>query len=231
MDSNINLLFVSFKCKTCINLIRILENEKLKQYFRIICVDDKLKRLPPQIKKVPTMIVKTINKPLVALETFEWVKKMKFIRSNKNNNSSLGINGYSELEHSKSLDDKFAFMEDKPALPKSYFNYKSEKKHAIFTAPEQNKIKASKQDSLVSNLMDKRDKQDKMYSHIAKSQRTNAVINSQRNHVMNSYKKTNLGNKPNTKSRTMSQMKQYQLMQQMKQLQMKQNQLKNTFRK
>ena len=78
--NNSNILFYSNSCNTCKSLIKLLENEKLIQHFFPMCVDGKLEQLPPQIEVVPTMIVKDMNKPLVAEETFEYIKQVKFIK-------------------------------------------------------------------------------------------------------------------------------------------------------
>src|SRR5437868_12268103 len=76
---NVNMLFYSNKCQTCKALCVLLQNENLIGYFKPICVDDKLDKFP-QDMIVPTMIIIGINKPLVAQETFEWIKQIKFIR-------------------------------------------------------------------------------------------------------------------------------------------------------
>jgi hypothetical protein len=231
--NNKNILFYSNSCSTCKSLIKLLENEKLIQYFLPMCVDGKLEQLPPQIEVVPTMIVKNMNKPLVAEETFEYIKQVKFIKSSQNKfDNNKGLMGFSNIELNSSS-DIFAFTKpDIPALPQSYFNYKDEDKNTIFTAPEQQTIKDNDQSKLISELMSKREKQDEDYAGIAKKKRINDVIKNEQDKLLEQYKQeqpqqnqqNQQQNQQNQQQNMQSQMNQ---MQHMKQMQMMYNMMNN----
>lgn len=232
---NMNILFYSRECKTCITLIKILENEQLIQYFYPVCVDDKLNKLPPQIEHVPTMIVKDQNKPLVAEETFEWIKKVKFIKQNMQNKNTIiqnnvlasmnksSLKGFSDIEFGGES-DIFAYTKsDAPALPQSYFSCNDEKNNTIFTAPEQSsKITEDEQKKLLAYAEGQRNKQDIQYKDNAKKQQLNAVINKEQEKLMESYKKS----LPPQNVQAVNQQEQLQKMQQMQQMQNKIREMK-----
>lgn len=194
-----NMLFFSKKCPTCTNLLKILENEKLIGYFILICVDDKLNKLPPQIEMVPTMIVKDCGKPLVAEETFEWIKKVKFInqRSQLSHNKLINVptnvvkdnvKGYSDVEMG-SKSDTFAYtLDNMPALPQSYFGCNDEDKYAIFTAHEQDPLTENDQKKLITQLEHKRRDQDKQNIEVAKKQQISAIIGVEQQKIVDEYK-------------------------------------------
>lgn len=192
-----NVLFYSQYCQTCVNLIFLLKNENLLGYFKLYCVDEKLNKLPAYITAVPTMIVTTINKPLVCEETFKWVEQMKFLRQqqimdlnkkiiqsnmiNNNNNTKKGPIGYDD-EIMSGLSDKFAFTkDDAPPLPHAYFGVGDEDKNAIFTAPEKNReLTKDMHSKLINDIKNSRDQQNKEYSEFFKQQQINAVMNSEK---------------------------------------------------
>lgn len=171
MDS-FNILFYSTRCDACRRLIIIMKNENLIPYFKLICVDDKLNRLPPQIQAVPTMLIKGVKKPLVCEETFKWIEQVKFLRKQniqtdiKNINQSYKKNsdiiGFDE-DTMNGISDKFAFTEDDVALPHTYFNVGDEDKNIIFTAPENDTVKTRDQINLINNLKNIRNEQEKKY--------------------------------------------------------------------
>jgi len=234
--NNMNILFYSQKCDTCRNLLILLKNENLISYFKLISVDDKLDKLP-QNMRVPTMIVINLNKPLVAQETFEWVKQMKFIRHqqimdinkkiiqqnilNNVDGTKKGPIGYDD-ELMAGISDKFAFTKMDNPLPHAYFNVNEEDKNAIFTAPI-DKIRISKTDQLklTKDLESKRNQQDTDYSSFMKQQQINAVISSE-------HEKFAQANQPNTIDINQQQLMQQQMMQQqMMQQQLMQQQQNN----
>ena len=172
-----NLLFYSKKCSTSINLIKLLHNENMLGYFKLCCVDDKLDKLPSQITRVPTLIVKNIAKPLVASEAFEYIAKIKFIKNQPNQDQNndkpketlKSPLGYLESEMT-GISDTFAYKDvDKP-LPHCYFNLGDEEKHIIFTAPESNKILQEEQSKKIKMLQVQREHQEKEYSELMKQQ-------------------------------------------------------------
>lgn len=189
-NNGINIIFYSRNCKTCQNLIKLLDNEKLLSFFNLYCVDDRLDHVPPQITMVPTAIVANINKPLVAKEIFEWVQQIKFIRQNaivdmqkkmiKDNLIKLlnnkGVVGWVDQEMTGTSDNYAYTNIDKP-LSHSFFNVDDEKNSAIFTAPE-SKDKLSKYDQKkkIDELEQARKTQDDNYTMMHKEQQLQAIL-------------------------------------------------------
>ena len=194
-----NILFYSQRCPTCHNLISVLKNTDLLKYFHLSCVDDKLNNLPPHVTTVPTMIVKNYRKPIVATETFEWVKQAKFImqqarldKTNKDqslNHIINGVKGYSDIEMSE-LSDKFSLTtNESPALAQSYFGYKDESKNTIFTAPLQNeKLKEDDHKKVISDLEKKRESQDTQYQDTAKKLQAVAIVEADQKRSLKTFK-------------------------------------------
>jgi hypothetical protein len=235
--NNMNIVFYSQNCDTCKNLLVLLKNENLLSYFALICVDDKLDKLPPQITRVPTIVVSGINKPLIAQEAFEWVKQVKFIRQQKimdinkatiiqktlANNAPLKPTKRGPLEFIEGemtgLSDKFAYTKIDDPIPHAYFGINDEEKNAIFTAPkDQNKLTKDDQAKRIKDLEIKRDQQDNEYIGFMKQQQNEAVLVAEQNKLMQNQN-------VDLQKMQMQQM-QMQQIQQMQQLQMMQ-QMKN----
>jgi len=177
---NINMLFYSHRCNDCRNLLLLLKNENLINYFKLICVDDKLNQFPPNMI-VPTMIINNINNPLVGYQTFEWINQIKFIRQQQpKQNNFLDVNtkgpiGYDD-ELMSGISDKFAFTHiDKP-LPHSYYDVNDQNKNIIFTAPEQYKISKKDQISQIKNLEHRRQQQNAENLEIIKQQQQDILM-------------------------------------------------------
>ena len=176
-----SVLFYSNKCQSCVDLLIILKNENLLNHFKLVCVDDKLDKLP-QTMIVPTMIIPNINKPLAGQETFEWVNRVKFLRqqqqtkvlvNNVVDDKKRGPMGYDQ-EIMGNVSDKFAFTQKDDALPQSYVGVND--KHAIFTAPTDKKISKSEQMKLTNDLESKRNEQDTSHSKIMREEQANAIM-------------------------------------------------------
>lgn len=190
--NGMNVLFYSQACGTCKNLLILLQNENLLSYFKLVCVDDKLDKLP-QNMIVPTMIVINVNKPLVAQETFNWVKQMKFIRQqqimdinkkiiqqNINNNIKKGPIGYDD-EIMAGVSDKFAFTKRDDPLPHAYFGINEEEKNIIFTPPpEQEKISKMEQGKILKEIETRRSQQDTEYNSFMKQKQLEAVLEAEK---------------------------------------------------
>lgn len=192
--SGINMLFYSKKCNFCIYLINLLASENLINYFKLICIDENLGLLPKEITHVPTMILANRPKPLVCRETLEWVKQMKFFRSQgtTNQHSNLEtdhVNARTPIPFDEDimtgLSDKFALTKRDDALPQSYFGIGDENKHAIFTAPqEKDKINRYDQKRLMDHIELDRKEQDEVHNNLMKENQMKAYIE---NEKMNSY--------------------------------------------
>lgn len=238
---NTNILFYSRECHTCVALINILESENLLQYFIMMCVDDNLNKLPAQIEHVPTMIVKDQNKKLEAEETFEWIKKVKFLRQNAKNaqnqfankgkvlssmQQKSKINGFSDVEMGTNS-DAFAFTKsDAPALPQSFFGYKDEGNNTIFTAPDKaQKLGEEEQRRTISILEEKRNEQDSEYKTKAKKEQFNAIINMEQQRLIESYKTNMTDNNTQLQQSQNIQQQQFEKVQQMQTMQNKLQQI------
>jgi hypothetical protein len=80
-----NLLFFSNKCKTCSHFINVCHQNKLLKYFQLIDIDNKTKEmLDKGLKKVPTIIVKGINKPIEGKDVFVWLESVLIMNNKKN---------------------------------------------------------------------------------------------------------------------------------------------------
>jgi len=83
MDAKSNFLFYSNKCQMCNSLLVLFKNNNMLSYFKCICIDDERVRrqLPSTIKRVPTIIIPSMNKQLVADEIFIWLQNLKQSRN------------------------------------------------------------------------------------------------------------------------------------------------------
>ena len=237
-NTNTNIVFYSQKCDTCRTLLTLLKNENLLGHFKLVSVDDKLDKLP-QNMIVPTMIVINVNKPLIAQETFEWIKQMKFIRQQQvmdinkkiiqqnliNNNTKKGPAGF-DSEIMAGISDKFAFTKADIPLPHAYFGVNEEDKNAIFTAPKDiKKLSKMDQNNLIKELESKRSQQDIDYNSFMKQQQLSAVVNAE-HEKLNQSNQSNQSSVDNPQQLIQQQMMQQQMLQQqMMQQQMMQQQM------
>jgi len=182
-----NVLFYSRHCRTSGVVLRILHNEGILNNFKLCCVDDNLDKVPPQITKVPTLIVKGIPKPLVADEIIRWLESIKFVKKptpqetpmppQTTDTSKKMILGYVESEMN-GFSDNFAFKDVDIALPHKYVGIGEDDKHPIFTAPENpQKMTALEQNKIIKDIEGKRTKQDEEYKNIMKEQQLFKIAN------------------------------------------------------
>lgn len=190
--NNINVLIYSRQCPSCKNLLMILQNEGLLQYFKLECVDDKLDKYPKNLI-VPTMLVVNVNRPLMGQETFEWVNQMKFIKQQnmaemnkkviqQNNNIRKGPIGY-DSDIMGGISDKFAFTKIDEPLPHAYFGIGDEEKNIIFTPPvklEKEKMTKYDQEKTLKNIQSLRSNQDTESIAIAKQIHYEAVMKAEK---------------------------------------------------
>lgn len=157
-NNNPNLLFYSKRCNTCVNLLSIMQNDKLLDYFRLICVDNT--QIPPNIKIVPTLIVSNIAKPLVAKEIFDWINQIKYINKQKETDSQRPTDdqpaGF-QLSEMSSISDFYAHTDIDEPMRQSYLSCENfNKAEPIITFPEHNakfnrNMHKSKTDELINN--------------------------------------------------------------------------------
>ena len=190
--NNVNKLFYSQHCPTCRRLLMILKNQNLLCYFQLQCIDHIIDKLPPDMV-VPMMVLISHNRPLVGEETFEWVKSIKFMRSQQvmdinkkiiqqnNTNPNRGPIGY-DREIMTGISDTFAFTKTDDPLPHSYFGINEEQKHAIFTAPDVNEsISNREQSKLIKDLETRRREQDLTTANLIKQEQMSVMERLQQN--------------------------------------------------
>ncbi len=192
-----NILFYSRQCKTSLLVLRLLQSEGLLNNFKLICVDEHLDRIPPQITHVPTMIVETMKFPIVGNNILKWIESIRFIKNNKQPtanppiiqenknqdgyNESRPILGYIESEMS-GISDNFAFKDIDIALPHAFVEYGKDDKNPIFTAPDDStvKITAGDQNKRIRESEELRKKQDEEYQQVMKERQLYALLNNQK---------------------------------------------------
>lgn len=172
---NSNILFYSQHSNLSMNLIRILKNENLINFFVLICVDDKLDKLPRDLI-VPSMKIKGTNKFWVAEETFEWIKQAKFARNiqqrqfiNNVQQQQNSMQSYNKLEHG-SKSDAFTFVDDKVGFFSQDYVGSKDKGTIILTPPSDNKDKLTEkqQKDLIKKIDELRTNQDTIFETTAK---------------------------------------------------------------
>lgn len=201
MNQNINIIFYSERCTVSINLLKILQNENLLGYFKLYRVDGRLDTLPQHITTVPTMIVSSINKPLVAKEAFEWINKIKFIRQQNlvdNNkkiiqqNIMMFNNGNRQQDDPLEFvpqemvgkSDSYAYTKSDEALPHSYVKV-GQDTAVIFTTQELGKINTADQKKLLDERINDRDKQAGELFDMMKKQQIGAVMRAEQKKLQN----------------------------------------------
>lgn len=176
-----NIIFYSKKCQTCINLLTNMRVENLLDYFSLVCVDNE--PFPKNIKIVPTMIVASIAKPLIAKEIFDWIDQIKYINKQKemdskksNENDLLGFHSF----EMSSISDSYAHTDIDEPMTQSYLPCdKFHKADAIITFPEHNaklnkNLLKLKTDELINNRTEEvnifskmlKDKNDKLLREV-----------------------------------------------------------------
>lgn len=105
MDSKTaNFLFYSNQCEMCKNLLIILKSNNMISYFTLLCVDDErvFARLPKIITRVPTIIIPSLNKQLVANEIFIWLQNLKQMKNQRSQFTSEKM----QLENNQTQQDR-----------------------------------------------------------------------------------------------------------------------------
>ena len=186
------MIFYSEHCNVCRNIMMILKNENLLQNFKIICVDNILDKLPPDMK-VPLMRLVNVPEPLFAQSIYNWISQIKFMRTNTNTNSnsnpnlnpnSNGIIPQQQFHKKQSgpysfdadvmtkISDSFAFADEKmnEPLPQSYFGINQEETNAIYTPqdPHNSKIKKEEQKKILSEIEARRTQQNNEFVQYSK---------------------------------------------------------------
>lgn len=86
---NKHILFYSDKCKHCSALLTSINKTCTQDNYKFISVDNSSIKIPEIITKVPTLIVKGMNKPLVGKEVFSWFNSQQFLNLSTNNINNI----------------------------------------------------------------------------------------------------------------------------------------------
>lgn len=189
-NNNMNILFYSKFCNTCIQLCSLLMKEDMMKFFRVVCVDENLHRLPPQITIVPTMLVQTHTEPIVGPATFKWIEQMKFFKKNNQpTQNSISPNNFTSIlkntgplpfitsEMSDQISDGFAYKEQDDAIPHRYVTSTLNNQTIIFTAPEEAKIGKTETVKQIKQMEEDRENEAKSFNQLMKQQQINALMN------------------------------------------------------
>ncbi len=80
----VNLLFYMSNCKTCMVFINQAQKANILKSIKMICVDGQVEKFKSQgLKKVPTLVLTSINQRIEAGECLKWLEEM--IKFNNNN--------------------------------------------------------------------------------------------------------------------------------------------------
>lgn len=186
-----NLLFYSERCNTSRNLIEMIKREDLLKYFEMICIDNKLDKIPPMITHVPALITTDTPRPWMGPDAFKWLQNIKYMRQqqiqDKNNKLQL-YNTIKELESGgpkaftdemHGISDNFAYKDIDNAQPKSFEEYGKEvsKDNIIYTPPiDKKKITKGEQLKLINEFKSDRTVQDKELDKVLKMKQIDEII-------------------------------------------------------
>ncbi len=82
-SNNVNLLFYSTKCKTCNVFMTVSQNNNILKYFKLICIDGQEKQFQEKgLKKVPTLVIKNMGKPIEGNDCMVWLESTIKLKSN-----------------------------------------------------------------------------------------------------------------------------------------------------
>ena len=159
-----NILFYSKKCKYCEQILDLVNKSNEFNKYKIICIDGNDNF--PYIQRVPTLLVKEIQKPLIGINAFNHIKsKMQFnlntnninfnANFNLNNNDNPLLFNKSEKVIGQNIENnKYDFIENKNDTTNL------QDKNDLLTLPEVGKIDETKQSKKLNALINLRTQQD-----------------------------------------------------------------------
>jgi hypothetical protein len=161
----------------------ILKNDNLLGNFKVICVDNILDRLPPDMQ-VPLMRLVNVPEPLYAQNIYNWISQIKFMRKSASNTVTPGMipsitkpqkqtGPYCyDADIMSKTSDSFAFADPNinDALPQSYFGINQEENNAIYTPKDPDNFKIGKidQKKMLSETEAKRTQQNNEFIQYSK---------------------------------------------------------------
>ena len=80
-----NILFYMESCKTCSVFINTAQQYNILKHFKMVCIDNQKEKFKAQgLKKVPTIIIPSMNKQYEGNECIKWIEDMRKINSKNN---------------------------------------------------------------------------------------------------------------------------------------------------
>ncbi len=186
------ILIFSKKCQSCANLIVILRNMNLLLSFEMVCLEDLVsqnRQLPPNITKVPALILPEMNSVLQGKETFEWAEKirMNMIKMNMAKTmQNIGPNGFTTIEMG-GFSDNFAYTITDLPQPKSFLPYGKDDEYAIYTGIEVNKISDKDMTKMMKESENKRKELDRNVSENFEKVRQDAILNYEKQKLLSNF--------------------------------------------
>ncbi len=89
MSNDMNLLFYSSKCKTCGVFMQIAQKNNILKFFKLICIDGQEKNFQEKgLRKVPTIVIKNMGKPIDGNDCLIWLESTLKLRSGQVNDKT-----------------------------------------------------------------------------------------------------------------------------------------------
>jgi hypothetical protein len=186
------ILIFSKKCQSCANLIVIMRNMNLLLNFEMVCLEDLIaqnRQLPPNITKVPALILPEMNSVLQGKETFEWAEKirMNMIKMNMAKTmQNIGPNGFTTVEMG-GFSDNFAYTLTDLPQPKSFLPYGKDEEYAIYTGVEVNKISDKDMGKLMKDSENKRKDLERNVSENFEKSRQDVILNYEKQKILSNF--------------------------------------------
>lgn len=110
MNQDMNLFFYSTKCKTCGVFMQISQKNNILKFFKLICIDGQERSFQEKgLKKVPTIVIKNMGKPIEGNDCLSWLESTLKLRSGQINDKTndqylpeVGINNMNGMIGSRS---------------------------------------------------------------------------------------------------------------------------------
>jgi hypothetical protein len=168
MDSNI--LFYSNKCTYCKEIIKLINTVDDISKYKLINIDNNSSNFP-YIQRVPTLLISNLQKPIVGINAFNWIKSQSQFNKQTNNINltpnnnldpkinSLVFDSKAKMDGSDKKIEHFSYLNDDQNLDKlhKFYDTKTEK---MYTLPEGERINQNIQKKKLNKLVNLRNQQD-----------------------------------------------------------------------
>lgn len=180
----------------CKSLITLLRSQNLLPYFKLILVDNQIEKLPQYVSRVPTVIIPSMKKILVADQIFQWLQIIRTsqqqLKSDLQNSNTTDATPQKQIKQSteqkgnnpigfitsemSGISDTYAYTNVDAVPQHTYTDCRDVGKNQIFTAPEQHRITTSTQKTFMERINTDRQIQDREISKVLTEQKQNINI-------------------------------------------------------